>query len=60
MRRGTGRFALTSSPVSLTAIGGSGLVAFQPLSGEALVVSGVTAGGGVALAVSIDAAAPLP
>ncbi len=60
LRRGSGRFELAASLTSEDVTGGSGLVAFQPLSGEALAVSGVIAGGAVALQVSTDADAPRP
>jgi len=60
LRRGSGRFELAVRLTGEDVTGGSGLVAFQPLSGEALVVSGVIAGGAVALQVSTDAAAPPP
>jgi hypothetical protein len=60
LRRGSGRFELAVRLTGEDVTGGSGLVAFQPLSGEALVVSGVVAGGAVALQVSTDAAALLP
>ncbi len=60
LRRGSGRFELAVRLTGEDVTGGSGLVAFQPLSGEAVVVSGVIAAGAVALQVSTDAAAPLP
>ncbi len=60
LRRGSGRFELAVKLTGEDVTGGSGLVAFQPLSGEALVVSGVIAGGAVALQVSTDAGALLP
>jgi hypothetical protein len=60
LRRGNGRFELAVRLTGEDVTGGSGLVAFQPLSGEALVVSGVIAGGAVVLQVSTDADAPRP
>ncbi len=58
LRRGSGRFELAVRLTGEDVTGGSGLVAFQPLSGEALVVSGVIAGGATVLQVSSDAGAP--
>lgn len=57
LRRGTGRFALAVRLTGEEVTGGSGLVGFQPLSGEALIVSGVIEGGAVALQVSAQAGA---
>ena len=57
LRRGGGRFELAVRLTGEDVTGGSGLVAFQPLSGEALVVSGVIAGGATVLQVSSDAGA---
>lgn len=55
LRRGSGRFALAERLTGEDVTGGSGLVAFQPLSGEALVVSGVIVNGVTMLQVSTDA-----
>ncbi|MGO9761564.1 MAG: hypothetical protein ACLP1Q_09945 [Solirubrobacteraceae bacterium] len=55
LRRGSGRFELAVRLTGEDVTGGSGLVAFQPLSGEALVVSGVIVGGVTTLQVSTDA-----
>jgi len=55
LRRGSGRFELAARLTGEDVTGGSGLVAFQPLSGEALVVSGVIVGGVTTLQVSSDA-----
>ncbi len=60
LRRGSGRFELMVRLTGEAVTGGSGLVAFQPLSGEALVVSGVLVNGAVMLQVSSDAAAAPP
>ncbi|MGA2320284.1 MAG: hypothetical protein ABSG95_06020 [Solirubrobacteraceae bacterium] len=57
LRRGSGRFALAVRLTGEDVTGGSGLVAFQPLSGEALVVSGLIVNGATVLQVSTDAAA---
>lgn len=58
LRRGGGRFELAARLTDEDVTGGSGLVAFQPRSGEAFVVSGVIADGAVALQVSTDADVP--
>ncbi len=55
LRRGGGRFALDVRLTGEAVTAGSGLVAFQPLSGEALVVSGAIVAGATELQVSTDA-----
>jgi hypothetical protein len=54
LRRGSERFALAVRLTGEDVTGGSGLVAFQPLSGEALVASGVIVSGSTMLQVSTD------
>jgi len=57
LRRGGGRFALAVRLTGEAVTAGSGLVAFQPASGEALVVSGAIVAGATELQVSTDAGA---
>lgn len=54
LRRGSNRFALAVRLTGEQVTGGSGLVAFQPSSGEALVVAGVVAGAATLLQVATD------
>jgi hypothetical protein len=55
LRRGGDRFALAVRLTGEAVTAGSGLVAFQPVSGEALVVSGAIVAGATELQVSTDA-----
>ena len=54
LRRGCCRFALAARLTGEAVTGGSGLVAFQPLSGEALVLSGAIVAGATVLQVATD------
>jgi len=56
LRRGSERFDLAVKLTGEDVTGGSGLVALQPLDGEAFVVSGVIVGGSTMLQISTDPA----
>lgn len=60
LRRGSGRFALAVKLTGENITGRSGLVGFQPLTGEALVVSGVIERGSTSLRISTEAGGSPP